>query len=244
MIDTSILQQHRKIALSASGGKDSLAVLYLLRDHLPRITVYHLDTGDLLPEMRESVAHIRSMAPKFVHIHGDVAGWIKKHGMPTDLLPYSAHQIGQMAGQSSIQLVTRYECCFANLMWPVWERVKADGNTLLIRGTKSCDLKKLPAKSGATHDGVEIWLPINDWSHDDVFAYLRSVGAPIPRLYEHMTNSPECARCPAWWGERRASYLRQYYPTLFEDYRKRLHAVAAEIASSVSDLYREMGDAA
>ena len=36
-----------------SGGKDSRALIELFRPHLDGITVYHLDTGDMFPEIRE-----------------------------------------------------------------------------------------------------------------------------------------------------------------------------------------------
>src|SRR5579859_707778 len=165
----SPLDRHDKIALSFSGGKDSLACVYLLRPHLDRITIYHNDTGDLLPEICEIVEHVKSFAPHFVHIRSDVGEWIKRNGLPSDLLPYNSHTIGALAGQDGLRLVARYECCFANLMAPTDQRIRSDGNTLVIRGTKLCDLKRLPAKSGNVHDGLELFHPIEDWSHADVF---------------------------------------------------------------------------
>jgi 3'-phosphoadenosine 5'-phosphosulfate sulfotransferase (PAPS reductase)/FAD synthetase len=241
MLDTSVLNRHTKIALSFSGGKDSLACVYLLRPHLDRITLYHNDTGDLLPEMRETVEHVRGFAPNFVHMQGDVMGWQERNGLPTDLLPYSAHDVGRMVGQPGARLTTRYACCYTNLMHPLWERIKADGITLLIRGTKTVDLKRLPTRSGDMAEGVEIWHPIEDWSHERVFAYLRSVKAPLPRIYERSINSPECARCSAWWGEKRAAYLKEYHPELFTEYAARLRIVTGEIIESVNNLNRELG---
>ena len=44
-----------KTALQFSGGKDSLACIHLMRSHWDTLTVYHVDTGDLLPEVREIV---------------------------------------------------------------------------------------------------------------------------------------------------------------------------------------------
>lgn len=237
----SPLTRHEKIGLGFSGGKDSLAVVYMLRPHLDRITIYHRDTGDLLPEIREIVEHVKGFAPNFVHMQGNVAGWISENGMPTDLLPYSAHEVGRSAGQETIRLTTRYSCCYTNLMLPVWERMKEDGVTLVIRGTKVVDIKRLPAKSGTIHDGIEIWNPIEGWSHDDVFDYLKVQGAPHNRIYDHMTNAPECARCPAWWGEGRAAYLKKFHPELFCDYVARIRAVTGEIIESVNNLNRELG---
>ena len=237
-----ILARHEKIALSFSGGKDSLACVYMLRPHKDRITIYHMDTGDLLPEVREIVDHVRGFWPRFVKIQGNVNQWIATYGLPTDLLPYSSHPIGRMFGQEGAAIVPRYDCCFLNLMQPVHERIKADGNTLVIRGTKVADEKRLPADSGEAPDGVEIFLPIRGWSHQQVFDYLRSVGAPISRVYDYVTNSPECARCPAWWNERRASYLREFHPELFREYANRLRVVGAAIQEPLGNLMRELQD--
>lgn len=242
MIDTSVFDRHEKIALGFSGGKDSLACVYLLRPLKDRITIYHMDTGDLLPEVRDIVDHVRGFWPKFVHIQGNVHGWIEQNGMPTDLLPHTAHLLGKGMGESERALVQRYDCCFQNLMWPVYSRIKADGNTLIIRGTKACDMKTLPTKSGEVKDDMELFLPINDWSNEQVFAYLRSVGAPINRIYDYVTNSPECALCSAWWGERRAAYLKKFHPELHRQYAARLRVVAEEIAGQLNNLSRELAD--
>ena len=237
----SPLDRHEKIALSFSGGKDSLACVYLLRDRLDDITIYHVDTGDLLPEMRESVARVEAFAPHFVRIETHVSDWIAEHGLPTDLLPHSAHPVGQVMGEPRHRLVGRYDCCYANLMWPVFERVQADGNTLLIRGTKRVDMNRLPAQDGEVVFGVEIHLPLLEWSHEQVFAFLALNSVPIPRVYELVTNSPECARCSAWWGERRAEYLKKYHPQLWRDYDDRLQIVINEIALPLAMLKREAG---
>lgn len=240
MVDFSPLDRHERVCFSLSGGKDSLACLYLLRDHLSRLTVYFHDTGDTMPETRAIIDQVRGMCPNFVLVRSDVRGWQAQYGLPTDLLPYSTHGIAVAAGQNGVRLVTRYHCCFSNLMWPLYSRVKDDGNTLLIRGTKSADLAKLPTKSGEVLDGIEIWHPIEDWSHEDVQTYLAEVGAPRNPIYDHMTNAPECARCSAWWGEGRAAYLRDRHPELFADYARELRIVAREIAGPMDDLTREL----
>ena len=238
----SPLDRHKRICLSVSGGKDSLACAYLLRSHAEQITAYHLDTGDLLPEVMETVEHVRGMYPHFVTVRSDVQGWIKTHGLPTDLMPHSAHPVARWMGEERTVLVPRYDCCHANLMMPLYERIKADGNTLLIRGTKAVDMNRLPFKSGDTPDGIEFWYPLEGWSNADVFAYLRSVDAPICRVYEHVTNAPECSRCSAWWGEKRASYLKQFHPALFDDYRHRMTLVMRELQVPLTNLATEVGD--
>lgn len=91
-------------------------------------------------------------------------------------------------------------------------------------------MPKLPATTGDTSMGYELWLPLEDWSHDQVFAYLREVGAPICRVYESAINAPECATCTAWWTEGRGAYLAKYHPELSATYQEKLATVVAEIA--------------
>ncbi len=240
MIDFAVLDRHKNVAISYSGGKDSTAVIYLLRECLDRITVYHLSTGDLLPETEDVVRQIEAMCPRFVRIETNVSAWIDAHGMPSDLIPHSAHPIGRWMGEERTALVPRYDCCFQNLMKPIYQRIKADGCTLLIRGTKAIDMRQLPVASGEAPDGVELWYPLLDWSNADVFAYLKHVGAPVSRIYQHVTQSPDCARCSAWWSEHRAAYLRQYHPALFDDYRARMTAVMRELQGPLTNLATEM----
>jgi len=237
---SSRFDRHERIALSFSGGKDSLACAYLLRDYADRITCYHLDTGDLLPEVMDIVEHVRGLYPQFETVQSDVQRWIATHGLPTDLLPHSAHPVAREMGEERTALVPRYDCCHANLMLPLYERIKKDGNSLLIRGVKSVDMARQPYRSGDCPDGIEFWYPIEDWTHADVMAYLRHVEAPICRVYSFVENSPECARCSAWWGERRAAYLQRFHPELFEGYRARMRLVLRELHAPMHHLAREV----
>lgn len=241
-MDFTPLDRHTgRIALSFSGGKDSTAVVYLLRDRLPEMTVYHVDTGDLLPEMVEVVEQVRAMCPCFVTIRTDPNAWMARNGMPSDLVPHSSHWVGEQMGEGRRRLVPRYDCCYRNLMRPLYDRIHADGNTLLIRGTKAVDMKRLPLASGAvSEDGIELFYPIQGWSNEQVFTFLRDQDAPISRVYDHFENAPECATCPAWWNEKRMPYLRARHPHLADQYKARLDAIAAEVLPSIGALASEM----
>jgi len=240
----SPLDRHDKIALHFSGGKDSLACVHLLRDELHRITVYHLDTGDQLPELQESVAAVEAMAPHFVRIQGDVPGWIARNGIPTDLVPYASHPIGRMLGQERVPLVPRYDCCFSNIMQPLGERTSADGCTLIIRGTKRADMPHLPWASGEIDapSGIELYLPLQDWTDEDVLGFLRSQGIPLSRFYaDGLHSASDCARCSAWWDEGRGAYLRKHHPEIWADYRARLGLILNEIIPPMGWLRTELG---
>jgi 3'-phosphoadenosine 5'-phosphosulfate sulfotransferase (PAPS reductase)/FAD synthetase len=240
LLDASRLDGHERVALCFSGGKDSLALVYMLRDHLDRITIYHNDTGDLLPEVREIVEHVKGFAPHFVHIHTDVGAWIAANGLPSDLVPFTSHPFARVVGHDEPLISSRYECCFQNLMLPLWQRIAADGVTLVIRGTKRGDFPRLPVESGGQMEGAAFWFPLQEWTHEEVFAYLRSVGAPICRVYERGLQAPECARCTAWMSVGLAAYLRQYHPLLFDDYRARMSAVVDAVAGPLDSILAEV----
>jgi 3'-phosphoadenosine 5'-phosphosulfate sulfotransferase (PAPS reductase)/FAD synthetase len=234
------LSPHKNIALQFSGGKDSLALVHLLRPHWDRLTFYHVDTGDLLPEVREIVDSVEAMVPSFVRIETRPADWQQRFGMPSDLVPSSCTPLGVKIGMSDRRLIDRFECCGFNIMVPMHEAALKDGCTLVIRGTKRADMKRLPAEDGPTGLGYDLWLPLLEWSDDDVFAYLREVGAPICRVYENGAQSPECATCPAWWSEGRAAYLAKHHPVLSAAYQIKLALVAAEVAPMWANLQREV----
>jgi 3'-phosphoadenosine 5'-phosphosulfate sulfotransferase (PAPS reductase)/FAD synthetase len=235
------LDRHSLAALQFSGGKDSLALVYLLRPHWDKLTLYHVDTGDLLPEVREIVDMVEAMVPDFRRIETDSDKWTASVGLPSDLVPTTSTPAGLAIGASQQRIVDRFDCCAMNIMAPMHQRMMEDGVTLVIRGTKRADLARLPHEGGDTGMGYELWLPLLDWSHDDVFAYLKEVGAPICRVYENGVQAPECATCPAWWSEGRAAYLKKYHPALHSTYQTKLAIVAREVSPHWSALRVENG---
>ena len=81
-------------------------------------------------------------------------------------------------------------------------RLYADGITLAINGQRPSDVRKLPNPDGSAIGGsIETWLPIVDWSDDEVFDFLKARGIARIRYFDHKPRGPECATCPAGWGE-------------------------------------------
>lgn len=212
----------------------------MLRAHWDGLTLYHVDTGDLLPEVAEIVDQVEAMVPRFVRIETHAADWMQRFGLPSDLVPTTCTPAGLAIGLGKRRLVDRFDCCASNIMAPMHERMVADGITLVIRGTKRADMPRLPHEGGPTGMGYDLLLPLLDWSDTDVFAYLREVGAPICRVYENGVQAPECATCPAWWSEGRAAYLGKHHPDLNAVYQAKLALVAAEVAPLWAYLQREV----
>lgn len=237
MID---LSRFNRPALQFSGGKDSLALLFMLRDQLDRITVYWVNAGDGCPETLGVIEYVRKHIPHFVEIRSDAKAWRAQYGQPSDLVPAACHTLGVAYGLSELRLVNRFDCCYYNLMLPMHQRMLADGVDAVIRGTKMADTGRVPIEGPTGF--YEVILPLRDWSHQDVFDYLERVGAPANPIYEHFKglSAPECFGCTAWWDDGKAAYLKARHPDKLNDYRANLAAIKAALQSHLADLDTEL----
>ena len=234
------LDRHDKVALAFSGGKDSLACVYLFKDHWDRICIYHIDTGDELPEMADAVSAVEAMVPHFVRVQTNVTGWIAANGIPSDIVPHSAHHLAQIMGEGTTRLAARYDCCHANRAGPLFARIVADGNTMMISGIRQDDMKRMASHDGDLLDGIECYFPLETWSTADVLAYLAQVGAPLPAFYPQLAHGVDCAGCSAWWSEERGAWLRRMHPEIHQRYQARLQLIADEISEPLRLLTSEM----
>lgn len=235
-----IIARHQKVAFQFSGGKDSLACLYLLRPYWDRLTVYYLNSGDAFPETLALVQKVRALVPNFVEIPGRVAEVTQDCGIPTDIVPYTATPTAMRMQMGKVPMIDRFLCCALSIMAPLHERMLADGVTLVIRGQKDADRYRSPLRSGYVDD-VELLFPIEGWTDDQVFAFLAEQGVEIPRFYrEGLQTTPDCMRCSAWWDDRRGDYLRRYHQEAYGEYRGRLELIEAELKRCVGPLFNEL----
>jgi 3'-phosphoadenosine 5'-phosphosulfate sulfotransferase (PAPS reductase)/FAD synthetase len=239
MIDT--LDRHEKIALQVSGGRDSLACLYLMRPYWDRLTVYWLNTGDPFPETVDIMAKIAAMVPHYVEIAGNQPATVRDFGIPTDILPVSATPIGIMGAGGGTLMQDRYSCCWRSLMAPMHQKMIDDGVTLIVRGQRADDKLKTPITSGTVIDGIECLLPIEQWTAEDVNIYLETdVGIELPKFYATMTTTPDCMTCSAWWEENRSQYLKTHYPDKHALYQQRLEVIRIAVTESIQNFNIEV----
>jgi 3'-phosphoadenosine 5'-phosphosulfate sulfotransferase (PAPS reductase)/FAD synthetase len=235
----SAFRRHRNIAFQYSGGRDSTAALFKLRDRWDRMTVYHLDTGDQFPELREVVDAVDKLLPRpMVRIATDVKASRVEHGFPSDLVPVDNTPVGRLVSGRHIKIVSRYDCCAHNLMVPMHRRMLADGMTLIVRGQRDAEYAQAPMRSGqVSPEGLEVLYPIQDWSSELVDQFLRDEGAPVAPFYARgMKRAPECMGCTAWWDEGRLAYMREHHPEAFDRVSFRVNAVHAEIRHQLAQL--------
>lgn len=227
------IDRHDKIALQFSGGKDSLAALYLCRQHWDKITVFWLNTGAAPPSAVKRMNAIRDLVPNFVECKSDQPQDIETNGYPVDILPLRTAAGNLMfEAHDGIRLQPYMACCANNLWIPMHNAMREMGITLIIRGQRNSDQRKALIRSGESMDGFEVYFPLQDWTEAQVFEYLRIKAIEIPPHYAYGTSSVDCWNCTAYLYENqgRGAYLREAEPEL---YPKFIH-IMKQIQSEVS----------
>lgn len=238
----SVMARHERVALQFSGGKDSIATLLLMRPWWDRLTVYWLNTGDPFPEVVEVVEKVRALVPRFVEINGGRDAVVARHGLPSDVIPYSSTPVTHYLGVAETPpLQDRFSCCARVVMQPLHAKMIEDDITMIVRGQRVAETFKGPHRSGDVAEGFEVLYPIEDWTTDEVFEFIESSGWEIPRYYvEGMPHSGDCLVCTAWVGDGRGEYLRKHHPDRFNEYREKLSIVAAAAQAAVNNLIDEV----
>lgn len=237
---TDLIAAHSpRVALQFSGGRDSLAMLLLLRSWWPRLTVYYTNSGDAYPETLALVERMRAAVPHFVEIEGRQPQTAERYGWASDVLHAGAGwQFGPGGTRTEhLPLIDRHFCCYHSIMAPMHERMQRDGITLLLRGQRDDDEPKSPVRHGETVGGMTIAYPIADWSAERVEAYIRGKGLDVPPYYaEGATSAPDCMHCTAWLEHGALRYLRRHHPGTAAVVSDRLHHIKLAVAPRIARL--------
>jgi len=189
-------------ALLFSGGKDSLACLYLNRELWDRLPVIWVNTGAVYPEMIEYMDGWKKTLPNFIEVRTDQPSNVREHGWPVDVLPIRNTPLGVSLYGEAPLMQSYLHCCAENIWFPAHKAVLDCGATKAIKGQRKSDDHKSTARDGTSVYGVTYLMPIYDWSEGDVFRYLNEVGADLaPGYAMGEKTGRDCWDCTAYLTE-------------------------------------------
>lgn len=232
--------------LQFSGGKDSLATLLLLEKEVKsgEIVVAWANTGDAFPETLEQMQKVKEFCHTFIEVKGFQSEVIRDFGLPSDLVPSESHVFTQNAFsiKDKVKIQSGVECCIRSHMMPMDEFVKANGFNRVYRGQKKSDTLKGGLFSGDIIDGVEYIYPIESWTDDDVYAYIKDSDL-LSEHYKVANTSMDCMHCTAFLNENiwKSDYLKQHHSNAYIETQKRFKTIYNAVQQDLQNLNKVIG---
>jgi phosphoadenosine phosphosulfate reductase len=219
-------------ALAFSGGKDSMACLHLMKDSLD-LAIY-VDTGKSYPETQRLVEYASTLV-RMVIVKTDRDRQNVEQGIPSDVVPVDWTAFGQeVAGKKSVTIQGYLNCCFSNLCEPLTRKAKELGVTEIVYGQRDEEGYKSPSRNGSISDGMVRIHPIEDWTAEEVLAYL-STKMDVPAHYRIKHSSLDCYDCTAFRKDSkdRVDWTKEAHPDLYAEYLARVELLNAALKESL-----------
>lgn len=195
-----------RVALASSLQAESLVLLDMAWRLDPGIRVFTVDTGRLPPETYDLIDRVRERyGVRFEVVFpdaGDVEGMTTRHGVN---LFYEAVE-------------KRLLCCRVRKVAPLRRKLALlDAWVTGLRREQLAsrgDVRKVALDPD--HDGIVKLSPLADWTHEQVWDYMRTNDVPHHPLYDAGYTSISCACCTRatkpgedaragrWWWEQDA----------------------------------------
>lgn len=226
-----------------SGGKDSLACLYLLREQWgDGLVVLHIDTGAKLPEVEEYIQALANTIPNFKIVKTNQPEWVAANGLPVDVLPVAHSGFGQLlTGPRDIKLQPYVTCCEANLWGAIRAAISELKPDVVYHGSKQADKVGQKNLKGVI-DGVRYEAPVDGWSDEEIMLYLRNEGAATPPWFGvSKDTSMDCWNCTAFMREAdgRIGWLRDRHPEKHKAFMFSVNTIRSAIKSE-SEVYERI----
>ena len=228
-----------------SGGKDSIVCLHLFKND-PDITAVYVNTGAAFPHVKE---HVQKTCDDFgvplitILLEKSVTEWHKENGLPADIIPWDSTPLMQQLSKKSFgaTLVPYMECCSANIHLPMERFVIENNVTDVIRGSKACDTV-VGVSDGHVENGVTYHSPLWNWSHEDVFNYIKMYDITILDNYKDPdSDSLDCWNCTGHMGKTgaaRVRYVKENLPEHYDELAANIALVKSTLQNAI-DHYNE-----
>ncbi len=197
------IQRRYAPAAFANGlGAEDMVLTDLVARHAPGIGIFSLDTGRLPAETYELMEKVRE--------HYGIA--LTVYYPDAQALERYVNANGVNAFYRSIEL--RRACCHLRKVEPL-KRALAGKRAWItgLRRDQAATRGGLAASSFDADNGLWKFNPLIDWSHLDVWTYIRERGVPYNALHDRGYPSVGCAPCTRaitagedvragrWWWE-------------------------------------------
>lgn len=197
---------HPRIAISAGGGVDGMALIDMAWRIEPAVRVFTLDTGRLPAETYSLFEEVR-----------------ERYGIEVEFEFPDRLQVERLLRAHGPNLMyrnveLRLACCEARKVEPLKRKLATlDAWVTGLRREQWRSRRNVAkVEVDLEHGGIVKLNPLADWSLERVWAYVREHEVPYHELFDHGYTSIGCAPCTRavlpgeheragrWWWEREA----------------------------------------
>ena len=192
-----------KIGLASSFGAEDVALIHLLVQINPSVTVFTLDTGRL----PEETYHLMDQLREKYHIQ------ITSYFPNTQAVQQLEREKGFYSFRQSVE--NRKECCAIRKVEPLSRALSGlDAWITGLRREQAVTRKVLPkVELDTAHQNIVKINPMADWTTEKVWDFIRRTKIPYNRLHDMNYPSIGCAPCTRaiqpgediragrWWWE-------------------------------------------
>lgn len=226
--------------LHYSGGIDSTACLWLLRERWDEMTVLWCDTGAAYEETHALMDRVAKLVPHFDVVKSNQPVDIEHNGFPADIVPQRLTKVGRLIHATQGPIFRSYlECCAHNIWFPLMQRTVELGANVVYRGQRSSCKRKAPITTGTVDEqGIEYVFPIEDWTRIEARTYVRNNCSDLIGNYysQGEDSSHDCWDCTAYLDDN-VNRIR-HLPTLQRDIvMERLQLLDTTLAADRTPLH-------
>jgi phosphoadenosine phosphosulfate reductase len=197
------VRDYGRVVYSSSLGAEAIVLTDLIWSEVPGIEIFTLDTGRLHEQTRNLIERLENRYERRIKVyHPDPAAietWIAQHGIN-----------GFYNG-----IEQRQGCCHIRKVEPFRRAIAgADAWVTGVRREQSAmRAQAQPVEIDHSNGGIARISPLLDWTHEDIWNYIRAHKLPYNPLHDQGYPSIGCAPCTRavepgedsrsgrWWWE-------------------------------------------
>ena len=217
------LNAAKKPIFYCSFGKDSSAVLHMIRPWLHKTLVAFIDCGGMYPDIVQWADIVGKTLPHFIHYNapGNIWDDIKHKGWMVDAEFTALGRYGKILHADPLakdHKLRSWAECVAERFWVPAAKLATFYNAdLMISGERSDD-RPFADDWEIRNNGMNVIRPIFGWTDDDVWNYLDKHEISLPKTYQgRQKDRMDCFPC---FGHNmsadRIRYMKKEYPDLYE----------------------------
>lgn len=243
----SIMAKHQNVALFTSGGKDSLTIMHLAREHAQELTLVHNSMGD--DGFPGELENLIEQAHAWGYFHLEIVKpaltfdqYVDRFGWPSHLLHddmdggFPSPWIGEHRVSGT------WHCSMWRVIAPLVECANTRGFDAILTATRGSDGPAFE-RMGAVADRSDVlgWVrynPIIEWTPAEVYAYVDDHGITLPPVYDEVKRHadfevPDCRLCP--FSDGYVRWLKEHRPMDFSSIKSRYGPIWRELKRKASE---------